>query len=89
MAGDRRAANAGELICAGHKAWGYGGQLPELSPGEDLLPRSAIRPLVSVNRNGGDDHGADSSAVRRGEPRIMFRLLYHGAVYSVDLTDQH
>jgi hypothetical protein len=77
MAADRRTANAGELICAGHKAWGYGGRLPELSPGEDLLPRIVIRSLVSVNRNGDNDHDADSSAVRGDEPGIMFRLLYH------------
>jgi hypothetical protein len=64
VAGDRQAANAGELICAGRKAWGYGSQLPELSPGEDLLPRSAIRSLVSANLNGNDDHDADSSAAR-------------------------
>jgi hypothetical protein len=64
VAGDRLAANAGELICAGRKAWGYDGQLPELSPGEDLLPRSAIWSLVSANRNGSDDHGVDSSAAR-------------------------
>jgi hypothetical protein len=64
VVGGRQAANAGELICAGRKAWGYGGQLPELSPGEDLLPQSVIRSLVSANRNGGDDHDADSSVAR-------------------------
>jgi hypothetical protein len=89
VAGDRRTANAGELICAGGKAWGYGGQLPELSPGEDLLPRSTIRSPVSMNLNDGDNNGSDSSAARGGEPGFMFRLLYHGAVYLVDLIDQH
>jgi hypothetical protein len=77
VAADRRTANASELICVGRKAWGYGGQLPESSPGEDLLPRSVIRSLVSANRNGGDDHGADSSAARGAKPGIMFRLPYH------------
>ena len=58
MAQDRQAANAGELILAGRKARGYGGQPPELSPSEDLLPRSIIRSPVSTNRNGGVDLGA-------------------------------
>jgi hypothetical protein len=74
---DRRTANAVELICAGRKAFGYGGRLPELSPGEDLLPQSVIRSLVSANCNGDDDHCVDSSAARGAEPGIMFRLLYH------------
>jgi hypothetical protein len=37
VANDRQAANAGELICAGRKTRGYGGQPPELSLSEDLF----------------------------------------------------
>jgi hypothetical protein len=83
VAGDQRAAIAGELICADRKAWGYGGQLPELSPGEDLLPRSAIRLPVSTNLNGGDDPDAESSVARGAVDLIFIRYCTMGAIIRV------
>jgi hypothetical protein len=87
VAQDRQVANAGELICAGRKTRGYGGQPPELSPSEDLLPRSIIQSSVGANRNGGVDLGARSPVVRCTAPVIMFRALYHWKQLTERLTD--
>ena len=88
VAQDQQAANAGELIRTGRKARGYGGQPPELSPSEDLLPGSIIWSPVGANRNGGADLGARLPAVRCAAPAIMCRALYHRKQLTERLTDQ-
>jgi hypothetical protein len=50
---------------------------PITSPAPDFSPTVVICTSLSTNRNGGDDHGAESPAARRAESGIMFSSLYN------------
>jgi hypothetical protein len=59
-----------------------------LSCGEDLLPRSVIRALVSSNHNDGVNPTAEIAGGDIQCTGDIFSALYHGKSHSEHLTDR-